>query len=229
MTYEKRITPNSKGRRHLWFDDDDIDLLAKRLSKRFSHVFTRGFPLRFQYGADYLEFSPTRPLTPKAAQKHLRGLGVAPRLIDMAVNAIKGYVTEGFPKPDRIRFDLWFQVLGRSFFAGNEIKETLAANPENLEKWEQRLKTCGRTWGNVALSDGAIVRITRTLFETVLRHEITDDALRKHHWRWKRGRRKSLFHGRSKKGGYDVSLYGRQGDEVPWGYDVPAQALMDLD
>lgn len=231
MEYPRRITPNSKTRRHLWFDDDDISLLAKRLAKRFCNTFTRGFPLRFQYGEDYLEFSPTRHLSPKAARKHLLGLGVAPPLVDMAVNAIKGHVANQFPKPDRIRFDLWFQTLGRCFFTAHEIKNTLATNPASLEKWEQRLRACKRTWGNMTLSDGAIVRITKDLFETVLKHEITEEALKKHLRRWKKGRRKSYIHGRPKKGkgGWDISLYGRQEGELPWGYDVPPEALIDLD
>lgn len=185
MTKPKRITPNSRTERTLYFDKKDIAALAEHLQGRFHAIFTGGGQMDFQYLGDRLTFFPMRRITPSSARRNLNGLGINPHLIKMAVKAIERIGEEGFPTPDQIRFGHWFRsLLGRNF--GKEIKEIVAATPESLARWDQRLVECGRTWENVALSDEAIIRITRELFHLVLNESVTSGALEIRLRRWKR-------------------------------------------
>ena len=187
MAYPKRITPNSQTHRSLYFDRDDIALLVQRLRKRFYMTFTRGFQMNFQYGGERLSFSPERPLSPASTRRNLKGLGVAPRLIEMAVYAVEQQAKEGFPKADHVRLDLWFRGLSPQAFAGEKIKEVVAATPTSTSKWDRRLRKCGRTWDDITLSDEAIPRITERLFQIILQQTVTVDALEKRLRRWKKG------------------------------------------
>jgi len=102
MATPKRITPNSRTLRDLYFYQKDIDAIFMHLRGRFYKTFTRGYEMRFQHGGESLTFSPQRPLNPVSARKHLKGLGVSPRLIEMAVDAIEHLGKGGFPKHEHI-------------------------------------------------------------------------------------------------------------------------------
>jgi len=149
----------------------------------------------FQYGGDSLNFSPERVLKPESAHRHLKGLGVRSELINMAVSAIERQAKEGFPKADHVRFDLWFKSLSPKYFMGDKIKEVVAATPERLKKWDHRLKTCGRTWEDITLSDGAIIRVTQALFRIVLNKTVTVVAIEGRLDRWRRGESSVSSHG----------------------------------
>ena len=95
-------------------------------------------------------------------RKNLNGLGVSPNLIKMAVETIEVRAKESFPKTDPVRFNLWFLYLQREV-CGKNLKGIIAATPENVAKWERKLKKFGRSWKNIELSDQAVINITEKL------------------------------------------------------------------
>jgi len=195
MATPKRITPNSRTLRDLYFNQKDIDAIIRHLRGRFYGTFTRGFNMCFQHGGESLAFSPQRPLTAVSVRRNLKGLGVSSRLIEMAVDAVEHLGKGGIPKPDHVRFDLWFKSLEGETFR-DELKEVLAAKPEDLAAWNHRLKICGRTWEDISLSDETIINVTAGLFHVVLKDPtVTTEALKVRLRRWRRGKSRVRSHG----------------------------------
>ena len=189
----KRITPGSRSTPYLSFDRKDKALLVDHLREKFHKTFTRVFRFEFHDGGEILSFMPHHRLTPKSARRNLKGLGVSPKLIEMAVGAIETPGKELFQKTDHVRFDLWFRHLGHESFR-KKIKGIVAATPESLAKWEKRLKKCERSWENIALSDEAVIHITKNLFGDVFGKQVTYDAIEKRFHRWEKSN-KSIIHG----------------------------------
>jgi hypothetical protein len=189
----KRITPNNRATPHLSYDRKDKALLVSHLREKFYKSFTRGFRLEFHDAGEILSFMPHHRLTPQSAQRNLKGLGVSPKLITMAVDAIESQGKEWFPRTNHVRFDLWFRHLGGESF-GKKLKEIVAATPETLAKWDKRLKQCGRSWKDIGLSDEAIIHITKNLFGDVFGQQVTYDAIEKRFHRWEKNQEK-IIHG----------------------------------
>ncbi len=184
MARPKRITPNSRTQRTLYFDKEDIDALIEHLHVHFFQIFTRGARMDFVYLGDHLSFSPLHRITPASAKRNLKGLGINPNLIDMAIKAIESTAKEGFPTTDQIRYGQWFGSILAGYL-GMKIKEHLHTTPASRAKWDRRLKECGRTWGNLTLSDEAIAKLTEELFRAVLKQTIRANTIKKRLIRWK--------------------------------------------
>lgn len=197
----KRITPNSCGIPYLSFDRKDKTLLVNHLRERFRKIFTRPLGFRFDFGerGETLTFTSHYRLAeerPELAsfRNALNVLGIAPGLIKMAVETYKYQSKKRFPKLEHARYDLWFWTLRREF-AGEKLKGIIAATPESLAKWDQRLKKCERSWENIALSDNAIKEITVILLKDVLGQEKMEIAIEERFRRWKNNPERTL-HGR---------------------------------
>jgi hypothetical protein len=115
----------------------------------------------------------------------LEGLGVRQSLVEVAVQSIEVRSKKRTPKPDHIHWDKWFRFLHEKF-VGKNIKKVLSATPESRKKWKELLKQRGRSWSDIALTRGAVKRITKNLFKVVLGREVTIDAIDKRLERWEK-------------------------------------------
>jgi hypothetical protein len=176
---------NVRPKRHLSYYKKDIDLLTKHLRTEFSKAFSSGFTLSHEEGEEELTFTTHKRLTPKSARRHLEGLGLKQSLVEQAVKSIKGRSKNRTPKPDHIHWDKWFRFLHEKF-VGEKLKDVLFATPESRRKWKERLKQRGRSRDEIALTRGAVTRITKNLFKVVLGLEVTMDAIDKRIDRWEK-------------------------------------------
>jgi len=195
-----RITKNTRPARSLPFDRKDKTLFVNHLHERFFKIFAHplGFSFSFGEGGESLTFTThyrlaeERP-TPDQFRKTLdKVLGIAPCLVKVAVETYKYQSKKLFPKLEHARYDLWFRILP-SEITGEKLKAILASTPESLAKWEQRLKKLDRSWESATLSEGAVIDITKDLFKSVLGREVTEDAISRFYYRWKKENR--ILHG----------------------------------
>ena len=195
MATPKRITKTNRLARSLPFDHKDKALLMNHLREQFHKIFTRprGFTLDFRYGDESLTFTSHRRLTPDLIRKNLKGLGVNPNLIKMVVETIEERAKDSFPKINPVRFDLWFRRLRREV-CGEKTKGIFATTPENLAKWERKLKKFGRSWKNIELSDQAVIDITEKLLLDELGQLVQPKAIGRRFRHWKKDQ-KRIFSG----------------------------------
>ena len=198
----KQCTPDSRATKSIRFDREDKALLASHpeVRERILKIFSRplGFRWDFQAGEEPLTFMSHHRLAnerPKSEslRKALKVLGSDPNVIKMAVETIEEQSKKPFPKLDHARYDLWFRILPREI-AGEKIRAICASTPESLAKWEQRLNKCGRSWESIRLTDGAVIDITKDLFKSVLGREVTEDAISRFYYRWKK-KQNRILHG----------------------------------
>jgi hypothetical protein len=176
---------HARPKRYISFYSKDIDLLTKHLRSEFSGAFSAGYTMEHAEGKEVLRLTTHRRLTPESARRHLEGLGVKQSLVEVAVQSIEVRSKKRTPKPAHIHWDKWFRFLHEKF-VGEKMKKVLSSTPENREKWKERLKQRGRSWDDIALTRGAVKRITMNLFEVVLGLEVTEEAIEKRLERWEK-------------------------------------------
>lgn len=196
----KRITSNGRTVPRLSFDRKDKPLLVNHLRERFREIFTRplGFSFSFGEGGESLTFTThyrlaeERPTLDQFRNALDKVLGIAPSLVKVAVETYEYQSKKRFPKLEHARYDLWFRILPGEI-TGEKLKAILASTPESLAKWDQRLKKLDRSWESATLSEGAVIDITKDLFKSVLGREVTEDAISRFYYRWKKENR--ILHG----------------------------------
>ena len=193
MPKTKRITPKSRPHRSLFFDKDDIVLIAKRWRRSFHATFNRGYRMTSQVQDESLTFYPRTNISPTHARRCMKYLGIHPDVIESAIFMIEQERRRLIPKREHVQYDLWFRMLDD--FRGGKIQEVVASAPAGKKKWEIRLQTCGTNWKEAKLSDESIARVTQVLFRDILGKDVTIGKLRQRLRRWKKGAYQVSSHG----------------------------------
>jgi hypothetical protein len=147
----------------------------------------------FQDGEESLRLTTHLRLTPESARRHLNKLGVNPNLIEDAVQSIEVRFGKHTPKLEQLAFDSWFHTLSQESF-GEKFSTILAPTSESRDKWEKRLKQCGRSWKDARLSREAVIHITMDLLKSVLGQQKKYGTIEQRLRRWEK-KQNRILHG----------------------------------